>query len=83
MVAAAYGEGMIAALTVSSKIVATAFMIMVGWGQGFQPICAMNYGAKNYDRVKKQENSPFLSVLFSCSVLPFCWLSLRFRLPPY
>ncbi len=53
MVAAAYGEGMIAALTVSSKIVATAFMIMVGWGQGFQPICAMNYGAKNYDRVKK------------------------------
>ena len=53
MVAAAYGEGMIAALTVSSKIVATAFMIMIGWGQGFQPICAMNYGAKNYDRVKK------------------------------
>lgn len=46
MVAAAYGEGMIAALTVSSKIVATAFMIMIGWGQGFQPICAMNYGAK-------------------------------------
>lgn len=33
--------------------VATAFMIMIGWGQGFQPICAMNYGAKNYDRVKK------------------------------
>lgn len=53
MVAATYGEGMIAALTVSSKIVATAFMIMIGWGQGFQPICAMNYGAKNYDRVKK------------------------------
>ena len=28
-------------------------MIMIGWGQGFQPICAMNYGAKQYDRVKK------------------------------
>ena len=51
--AAHYGESMIAALTVSSKIIALAFMIMIGWGQGFQPICAMNYGAKQYGRVKK------------------------------
>ena len=51
--AARYGESMIAALTVSSRIAALAFMIMIGWGQGFQPICAMNYGAKQYDRVKK------------------------------
>ena len=28
-------------------------MIVIGWGQGFQPVCAMNYGAKQYDRVKK------------------------------
>ena len=83
MVAAAYGEGMIAALTVSSKIVATAFMIMIGWGQGFQPICAMNYGAKNYDRVKKARKLTISVGTVSCSVLPFCWLFLRFRLPPY
>ena len=51
--AAHYGESMIAALTISSKIVAVAYMIMIGWGQGFQPICAMNYGAKKYSRVKK------------------------------
>ncbi|UTC56857.1 MATE family efflux transporter [Treponema sp. OMZ 305] len=51
--AAKYGESMIAALTISSKIVAVAFMIMIGWGQGFQPICAMNYGAQQYDRVKR------------------------------
>ena len=49
--AAQYGESMIAALTVSSKVIALAFMIMIGWGQGFQPICAMNYGAKQYNRV--------------------------------
>ena len=48
-----YGESMIAALTVSSKVIALAFMIMIGWGQGFQPICAMNYGAKQYGRVKE------------------------------
>ena len=51
--AAHYGESMIAALTVSSKVIALAFMIMIGWGQGFQPICAMNYGAKQYGRVKE------------------------------
>ena len=48
-----YGESMIAALTVSSRVAALAYMIMIGWGQGFQPICAMNYGAKQYSRVKK------------------------------
>ena len=51
--AAQYGESMIAALTVSSRVAALAYMIMIGWGQGFQPICAMNYGAKQYSRVKK------------------------------
>lgn len=53
IVAADFGESMIAALTVSSRIAALAYMIMIGWGQGFQPICAMNYGAKQYDRMKK------------------------------
>ena len=53
VIAAKYGDGVIAALTISSRILALAYMIMLGWGQGFQPICAMNYGAKQYDRVKK------------------------------
>lgn len=51
-VAASYGDSIIAAFTVSSRIVAIAYMIMIGWGQGFQPICAMNYGAKKYNRVQ-------------------------------
>ena len=51
--AARYGDGLLAALTISSRILALAYLIMIGWGQGFQPICAMNYGANQYDRVKK------------------------------
>ena len=51
--ASAYGEETIAAMTVSGRIAAMCYMIVIGWGQGFQPICAMNYGAKKYDRVKK------------------------------
>ncbi len=53
IVAAKYGESLIAALTVSTRIIAIAIMIMVGWGHGFQPICAMNFGAKQYARVKQ------------------------------
>lgn len=52
-VASSCGESLLAALTVSARILALAYFIMIGWGQGFQPICAMNYGAARYDRVKK------------------------------
>lgn len=53
IVAARYGEETIAAITIATRIAALAYMIMIGWGQGFQPICAMNWGAKEYGRVKK------------------------------
>lgn len=26
---------------------------MLGYGQGFQPVCGFNYGAKKFDRVKE------------------------------
>jgi len=51
--AANYGEETIAALTIAGRVAALFYMVMIGWGQGFQPICAMNYGAGKYDRVKK------------------------------
>ena len=50
--ASGFGEDVVAAITVSSRISAVAYMIVIGWGQGFQPVCAMNYGAKQYDRVR-------------------------------
>ncbi len=53
IVATRFGEELIASLTISSRILAIAYMVMIGWSQGFQPICAMNYGAKEYSRVKK------------------------------
>lgn len=52
-VAAGFGETVIAALTVSTRVAAIGYMLMIGFGQGFQPICAINFGAKQYNRVKK------------------------------
>jgi Na+-driven multidrug efflux pump len=30
-----------------------AFSVVLGFGQGFQPVCGFNYGAKFYSRVRK------------------------------
>ncbi len=51
--AASFGESLLAALTVSTRVSSIVFMLAIGFGQGFQPICAMNYGAKKYARVLK------------------------------
>lgn len=46
-------EAAIAAMTVVGKITMFAYSVVIGFGQGFQPVCGFNYGAKKYDRVKK------------------------------
>lgn len=52
-VAGAYGDPAIAAVSVVSRIVMFAYSALIGYGQGFQPVCGVNYGAGRYDRVRK------------------------------
>ncbi len=47
------GDAAIAAMTVATKIMSLAFSAMLGFGQGFQPVCGFNYGAGLYSRVKR------------------------------
>ena len=42
-----------AAMTGVSKITLFLSSALIGFGQGFQPVCGFNYGAKLYDRVIK------------------------------
>jgi len=51
--AGVYGDAAIAAMTVVQRITMFAASAMIGYGQGFQPVCGFNYGAKKYDRVKQ------------------------------
>ncbi len=51
-VAGAYGDPAIAAVSVVSRITMFAYSALIGYGQGFQPVCGVNYGAKFYDRVR-------------------------------
>ena len=48
-----YGDAAIAAMGVVQRIAMFGASTMLGFGQGFQPVCGFNYGAKLYDRVKK------------------------------
>ena len=42
-----------AAMTGTSKIMLFLSSALIGFGQGFQPVCGFNYGAKKYDRVRR------------------------------
>jgi putative MATE family efflux protein len=50
--AGAYGDAAIAAISIVNRIYMFASSVMLGFGQGFQPVCGFNYGAKLYHRVK-------------------------------
>ena len=48
-----YGDAAIAAMSIVSRIGMFIFSVIIGLGQGFQPMCGFCYGAKLYDRVKE------------------------------
>lgn len=51
--AEAYTVEAIAAMSVVTRITMFANSALIGFGQGFQPVCGMNYGAKKYGRVRE------------------------------
>jgi len=52
--ASSYGDTIpLAVVGVVSKVNMIYLSVMIGLSQGMQPIASYNYGAKNYDRVKK------------------------------
>ncbi len=51
--AGGFGDAAIAGMSIVSRITMFANSALIGFGQGFQPVCGMNYGAKLYKRVKE------------------------------
>ena len=48
-----YGDIAIAAFSVVNRVIMLSTSIVLGFGQGFQPVCGFNFGAKLYGRVKR------------------------------
>ena len=51
--AGAMADAAIAGMSIVSRISMFANSALIGFGQGFQPVCGMNYGAKQYKRVRE------------------------------
>lgn len=60
-------DAAVAALGVVNRIMMFAASAIMGIGQGFQPVCGFNYGAKKYGRVRK-------GFMFTLKVMFFCML---------
>jgi putative MATE family efflux protein len=66
--AGGYGDSAIAAISIVNRLYQFSNSVMMGFGQGFQPVCGFNYGANLYGRVKKS--------FWFCVRFAFCSLSL-------
>ena len=74
-----YGDAAVAALSIVTKVFNLIQSIVIGFGQGFQPVLGYNYGAGRLDRVKR-------SVWFSvrtCTVILTVGAVLGFVLAPH
>lgn len=53
LMAGPYGDAAIAAMSIVTRISQFAASVVIGFEQGFQPVCGFNYGAKLFKRVQE------------------------------
>ena len=53
LMAGPYGDAAIAAMSIVTRISQFAASVVIGFGQGFQPVCGFSYGAKLFKRVQE------------------------------
>ena len=51
--AGVYGDAAIAGMSVTTRVTMFVLSVMIGFGQGYQPVCAFNYGAGLKKRVRE------------------------------
>lgn len=51
--AGTWGDAAIAGMSIVGRITMLVMAVVIGLGQGFQPLCGFCYGARLYDRVKE------------------------------
>lgn len=51
--AAPFGDAAIAAMSIVTRVLMFSISALLGFGQGFQPVCGFNFGAGRHDRVRK------------------------------
>ena len=62
-------DSVLASIGVSTKIMMFPFGIVLGFGQGFQPVVGFNWGAKQYDRVMNSYRFAAKTALIGSTVM--------------
>ena len=68
-------DAAIAAFSVVNRVMFFVFSALLGFGQGFQPVCGYNWGARKFDRVKEaylfciKVGAAFLLLISTCTFL--------------
>ena len=76
-IAGSMSDSVLAAVGVSNKIMMFPFCIILGFGNGFQPVAGFNWGAKRYDRVEESYKfssrvSLIGSLIMAVAIALFC-----------
>ncbi len=72
---APFGVEAISAMSIVNRVMLFIISAMIGFGQGFQPVCGFNYGAHRYDRVVESFGfcvKVALALLTTLGALMFC-----------
>ena len=67
--AADYGDSAVAAISIVGKIFMLIFSVILGFGQGYQPVAGFNYGAGKYKRVKEALMFNYITATIMMTVL--------------
>jgi putative MATE family efflux protein len=67
--ASRYGDESVAAFSVVGRVMMLASAAMVGYGQGFQPVCGFNFGAGLFDRVRSAFRHSCIVASIYCTVI--------------
>lgn len=75
--AAGYGDFVVSAHGVASKMISMVFMVIMGYASGYMPFAGYNYGAGNYKRMLSAFRFTTISATGLCVALliPFVWLA--------
>lgn len=63
---APFGDAVVAGMSVFNRVMFLGLAVVIGIGQGFQPVCSFNDGAKKYNRV--YDGYKFTVLLTTCII---------------
>lgn len=73
---APFGDAAVAGMSVYNRVMFLGFAVTLGFGQGYQPVCSFNNGAKKYDRV--YDGYKFTAIVTTIIISAFAVISMIF-----